>query len=258
MSIERVIVKNYRRFDSLDIRFLPDFNIIVGDNESGKSTLLEAINLALKCQINRRPAAYELHPYLFHIGCVSQFIGDLKSGKRPPPPEILVELYFRNDLDLAETQGTNNSLTEDAQGLSLRICLDEEHCKEEYGSYVSKPAEVRTLPIEYYRVVWQTFAGHALETRWAPLRSCLIDPSSISNTYAANRYVVEFTRDYLTKEQQVNLALSYRKMRDTFAKEPAVGKINEGLATKKGTVSEKELSIAMDMTARARECLNKI
>jgi len=59
-------VKNYRRLRSTDIKLRPDLNIIVGDNESGKSTLLEAINLALKGQINRRPLPqYELHPYLF-------------------------------------------------------------------------------------------------------------------------------------------------------------------------------------------------
>jgi putative ATP-dependent endonuclease of the OLD family len=78
MSIERVIVKNYRKLASADIRFRPDFNIIVGDNESGKSTLLEAINLALKNQINRRPAAYELHPYLFNARCIAQYVENLR------------------------------------------------------------------------------------------------------------------------------------------------------------------------------------
>ena len=61
MTIERVIVKNYRALRSADITLDPELNVIVGDNESGKSTLLEAINLALRCQLNRRPAAYELH-----------------------------------------------------------------------------------------------------------------------------------------------------------------------------------------------------
>ena len=70
MCIERVIVKNYRALASVDLAIRPHLNIIVGNNESGKSTLLEAINLALKCQLNRRPAAAELHPYLFNTGCV--------------------------------------------------------------------------------------------------------------------------------------------------------------------------------------------
>ena len=80
MSIERVIIKNYRALASTDISLGSDLNVIVGDNESGKSTLLEAINLALKCQINRRPTAYELHPFLFNTGCVAQFIDALNRG----------------------------------------------------------------------------------------------------------------------------------------------------------------------------------
>jgi putative ATP-dependent endonuclease of the OLD family len=251
MSIERVIVKNYRALASTDIRLRRDFNIIVGDNESGKSTLLEAINLALKCQINRRPAAYELHPYLFNMACVAKYIEELKTGLRPKPPEILVELYFRESSDLATLKGTNNSLRENAQGVSITICFDDDNYREEYRSYVADPLGVKTIPIEYYKVVWQDFAGDSVDARSMCLRSSLIDPGSISNSYAANKYIVEFTREYLTKEQQVGVALSYRKMRDVFSSDAGISKINEGLAKKKGVVSEKELSIAMDMSARA-------
>jgi recombinational DNA repair ATPase RecF len=85
MCIERVIVKNYRTPDFLDLAIRPHLNIIVGDNESGKSTLLEAINLALKCQINRRSANAELHPYLFSATCVDDFLtkGDCDGIKLP-------------------------------------------------------------------------------------------------------------------------------------------------------------------------------
>jgi len=253
MCIERVIVKNYRALASANIPLRPDFNIIVGDNESGKSTLLEAINLALRCQINRRPAAYEIHPYLFNTECVAEFVEDLKKGDRPLPPEIKVELYLRDSPELAELKGTNNSLSENVPGLSLTICLDDERYKEEYRDYIADPEKVKTLPVEYYRPVWLTFANERepLESRSTPLRSSLIDPGSISDAYAANKYIVEFTREYLTKQQQVALALSYRKMRDVFGSEDGIAKINEGLGKKKGVVSEKELSIAMDMTARA-------
>jgi putative ATP-dependent endonuclease of OLD family len=251
MSIERVIVKNYRALASTDILFRPDFNIIVGDNESGKSTLLEAINLALKYQINRRPAPYELHPYLFNLRCVAQYIENLKKGLRLRPPEILVELYFRENSDFAKFRGTNNSLGENAQGVSVSISLDDDHYGEEFRKYIADPQVVKTIPIEYYRSIWRDFSGEPLDNRSMSLRSSLIDPGSISNTFAANKYIVEFTREYLTPEQQVDVALSYRKMRDIFATESGISKINEGLAKKKGVVSEKELSIAMDMTARA-------
>jgi len=251
MSIERVIVKNYRTLASAEINLRPDLNVIVGDNESGKSTLLEAINLALKCQINRRPAVYELHPFLFNTGCVAQFIDALNRGEGTPPPEIMVELYFTDCDALAELKGTNNSEGENQPGISLTIRLNDEDNKAEYQNYISDPSAVRSIPVEYYEVVWQTFAGERIKPRTIPVRSSLIDPSAISDTYAAGRYVVEFTRDYLSDKEQVDLALSYRKMRDAFRNDPSITRINAGLAKEKGTVTDKTLSVAMDMTARA-------
>ncbi len=53
-QVNRVIIKGYRRFDSLDMTPNPAMNIMVGDNESGKSTLLEAVALTLTGKANGR------------------------------------------------------------------------------------------------------------------------------------------------------------------------------------------------------------
>jgi len=253
MTIERVIIRNYRALRSTDIRFDDDVNIIVGDNESGKSTLLEAINLALRSQINRRPAAYELHPYLFNRDAVAEFIVAHRAGEPIPPPEILVELYFRESAAVAEFKGSNNSERDDnAHGISFVIRLDEENCGEEYRAYVADGDALNDIPIEYYKIEWRSFAwGPNLTPQAVPIKSALIDPSAISNTYSANKYVLEIVRDYLTKAQQVDLALSYRQMRDEFQSDERIRAINTDLAGKTGIVSDKTLSVAMDTTTRA-------
>ena len=66
MYISRVIVRNYRCLKAADVTLNPDLNIIVGNNECGKSTLLEAIHLALSGQLNGRPIQMELHPHCLH------------------------------------------------------------------------------------------------------------------------------------------------------------------------------------------------
>jgi putative ATP-dependent endonuclease of OLD family len=66
LYISRVIICNYRCLKTADVTLNPDLNTIVGDNESGKSTLLEAIHLALTGQLNGRPIQTELHPHLFN------------------------------------------------------------------------------------------------------------------------------------------------------------------------------------------------
>jgi predicted ATP-dependent endonuclease of OLD family len=250
VTIERVIVRNYRTLYNADLTFGPGTNIIVGDNESGKSTLLEAINLALKCQLSRRPAAYELHPFLFSSETVADFIASHKAGKPKPPPEILIELYLRDDKDLAVLKGTMNSEMLDQPGIALKIKLDD-NFQDEYREYVKNPDELGSIPIEYYEIEWLSFAGDILTSKAIPVKSVLIDPSSISNTHAANRYVLEIVRDYLTKVQSVELALSYRKMRDEFQNDDRISAINLDLASKIGVVSDKRLSVAMDVTSRA-------
>jgi putative ATP-dependent endonuclease of OLD family len=251
MCIERVIVKNYRTLKMLDLPLRPHLNIVVGDNETGKSTLLEAINLGLKCQINRRSAATELHTYLFNIEAVMEYVESLKAGKPIEPPKIRIELYLKDCPEFSIFRGTNNSLQEDKPGIGVCIELDSEAFGEEYKAYIADPTRVNDLPVEYYKVDWRDFSGEAVNARKFPVESALIDPSAISNTYAANKYVLEIARDFLGHKEKVELALSYRQLRDKFLTDPHVASINTELAKKTGTVTEKTLSMALDMTARA-------
>jgi putative ATP-dependent endonuclease of OLD family len=52
--IERVVIRGYRCFKLLDFEPNARLNIVVGDNAAGKSTLLEAIGLALTGRSNGR------------------------------------------------------------------------------------------------------------------------------------------------------------------------------------------------------------
>jgi len=71
MHITRTIIKNYRCLQDSNIELNEKLNILVGDNECGKSTFLQAIQLALTWQLNGRPIQSELHPYLFNSTAVT-------------------------------------------------------------------------------------------------------------------------------------------------------------------------------------------
>ena len=248
--IKRVIIKNYKGLRNADVEFVRDLNILVGDNETGKSTLLEAINLGLTGQLNRRPAAYELHPFLFNLECTREFLSVLHEGRQAAPPEISVEIFFYDDAKLSELKGTNNSLREDCPGLVLRILLDDAFTAE-YSACLTQQERMTMIPIEYYCVQWLGFDGNPIKLQKLPLRPILIDPSALNNLYSANRYVVEIARDLLSPSQQANLALSYRKMRDAFHSDEGVAAINQQLQQETSVVSDKKLSVALDMTAKA-------
>jgi putative ATP-dependent endonuclease of the OLD family len=253
VKLKRCIVKNFRCLRNADLSFGDRINIVVGDNEAGKSTLLEAINLALRGQINRRPAAFEIHPFMFNQVAVREFLEAHKSGNPVPPPEIRVELYFDDDEALGEFKGLNNTKADDqANGLYFSIALDEENFGAEYAAYIADTDALTDIPIEYYTTEWRSFAwGASLTPQAIPLKSAFIDPSAISNTYAANKYVVEIVRDYLSPQDRVDLALSYRGMRAQFHDDARISAINKKLKEQSTEITEKTLSIAMDVTTRA-------
>jgi len=72
--IEKILIHNYKLFKDFELDFNSDINILVGDNETGKSTILEAINLALTKKLNGRYLENELSPYLFNIEIVKKFL----------------------------------------------------------------------------------------------------------------------------------------------------------------------------------------
>ena len=251
MFLTRVIVENYRCLKKANVPLNPGLNVIVGNNECGKSTLLEAIHLALSGQLNGRPIQTELHPHLFHSQVVLDYIDALRKKKPDSPPAILIELYFHDHADLAKLKGTNNTRKEDAPGVVLSIEFNSEF-KEEYAEYVEDPTIMRTLPIEYYIVRWRSFAENDINTaRSIPLKPSLIDASTIRNNSAASRYVVDIMKESLSQSQKVDLALSYRLMKDAFLDEEKVKSINTALANKKGHISDKTLSVSLDTSSRS-------
>ncbi len=250
MFISNVVIKNYRCLSDSVIELNSNLNIIVGDNECGKSTFLEAVYLGLSGQLNGRSILSELHPHLFNAGVVAHYIDGLVNKTPSPPPSILIEIYFADDPALARLKGKNNSKKEDAPGVKLLIEFNDDY-KSEYASYIEDPRLIKTVPVEYYIVRWRDFADNDITSRSIPIKPCFIDASTIRNNAAASRYVLDIVKDSLTKKQQVDLALSYRMMKDRFLADAKVEEINKSLAKKKGHISDKALSLSLDTSSRA-------
>ena len=70
--IQKIVLKNFRRFRDATIDFTGGLNIIVGDNEAGKSTVLDAINLALTSRWQGKFFATELVPHFINLDATTQ------------------------------------------------------------------------------------------------------------------------------------------------------------------------------------------
>lgn len=249
MSIARVVIKNYRRHRDSTIELDKKMNIVVGDNECGKSTFLEAIHLALSGQLNGRTIHSELHPYMFNTQVVKEYIDSIIAKKPIAPPAITIEIYFSNDTSLARLKGTNNSRKEDLPGVKLSIEYNDDYSSE-YAAYIAAPELLRAVPIEYYTVKWRDFAGNDITARSIPLKPSFIDASTIRNHLGANRYVIEMVKGCLDKKQQVDLALSYRLMKDQFLEDANVKAVNAALASRTSGISDKTVSVSLDTSSR--------
>ena len=250
MILEKLIAKNYRTLRDVAIDFQEHLNIIVGDNECGKSTILEAINLGLSGQLNGRSIQNELHPFLFNRQTVTDFIESLKSASPKEPPKIIIELYLKDDPELVRLRGSINSLKRNCPGIVFSIEFDESF-SQEYSEYIKTPETIRNIPIEYYGVYWRSFANDNITSRSIPVSSTLIDASTIRHNTGANKYILEIMKDYLQPEQRVQLSLSYRKMKDLFLSDDNVKKVNKILSDTKGSITDRTLSISLDSSSKS-------
>ena len=110
MHITKVHIENFKCFKgSFRFKVNEGINIFVGNNEAGKSSIIEAIHLALSGLFNGKYLRNELTQYVFNNEIVSEYISKLEAVTGIPiPPHILIEIFIEGD-DLAELEGINNS-----------------------------------------------------------------------------------------------------------------------------------------------------
>ncbi|TXT40486.1 MAG: conjugative transposon DNA recombination protein [Comamonadaceae bacterium] len=82
--LNKIKVQGYRLHKNLSVDVNQKFNLIVGANESGKSTLIEAITLGLTGRVNGRSVSEELNPHWFNANLVKDFIQKRAKGINAP------------------------------------------------------------------------------------------------------------------------------------------------------------------------------
>lgn len=246
--INEIIVRNFKGFDTFELKLNAGLNIVVGNNEAKKSTILEAVALALTRRINGRLVEQELSPFLFNKACVGNFLAELKAGKKPVMPSILVELYLDDGPAVAHLRGTNNSRKADAVGLKLEILFDEDY-KQEYADWLADKAEKSVLPSEYCKVQWLSFANGAITARSVPVAVFSIDATSIRLQSGTDYFVQTILSDGLSAKERVALAIAYRGLKEQFSKTESIKGINKGLT--KAPLSGKDLTVGIDISQKS-------
>ena len=131
MLLESLHVLNFKKFKDKVFDFNEDVNILVGDNNAGKSTILEALEIVLNFQYRGRSFSIEFSPDLFNSETVTAF---LNSPKTPADlPVLSIEAYMKH---VPDYRGTNNNLLKDAEGVRVIAYFDPDFTDAYKASYV--------------------------------------------------------------------------------------------------------------------------
>lgn len=209
-SIRKIRIINFKRFKDYTIVPNERINILVGDNESGKSSVLEAIDLVASGNV-RKVEAIGLDR-LINIDAVNEFLaGERKFDKLPI---LRVELYLSGIFDHT-MNGRNNSENVICDGIRL-VCEP----NDEYRTEISEALSVNTdyFPYDYYKIRFSTFADEGYTGRKKNLCCIMIDSSSMNSEYATNNFVRRMYMQYMernTKDRTFHKS-QYRQMRNKF------------------------------------------
>ena len=249
MNISKVHIENFKIFKgSFDLILNKGVNILVGNNEAGKSTIIEAIHLALTGLYNGRYLKNELSQYVFNNQIIEEYINSLEPANETKQlPQILIELYFDGD-NLAEFEGDGNSQKSKSTGISLKIAFDEKY-QSEYEELV-KIGGIKTLPIEYYNILWSSFArDENITTKTLPIKSALIDSASNKLQNGSDIYISRIVKDFLESEEIVKVSQAHRQMKDTFMEHTAILAINEKIKTA-SKISDKKVELSVELSSK--------
>ena len=224
MYISRIKLHNFKRFKSFDKEFNRGLNILVGNNEVGKSTILEAIHLALTGMYRGRYLKNDLTQYIFNQEAVQEYFQELRDGKYPQAPFMSIEIWF--DECPSFTGNTNSESDVKKAGLTYSVILNDDYARE-FNEFV-RNEDVQTLPIEYYTVVWQSFRRDPLMSRKIPLKSFFID-GSITQVSLSGAFIAHILHNILTDTDCVNLSHVHREYQQYIENHEKIKELNERL-----------------------------
>ncbi len=182
--IKSLHIEGFKKFRILDVEFDEHMNILVGENEAGKSTILDAIKTVLNQQY--RLADKSVLRDLFNAKTVEEFEAN-PSVKTLPRILIEIELILdaktkNADYFYGEVYG---ALKKQDEKFGIRF-----ECKydELLGAGMEQSIMEKKIPYEYYAFSWMTFANNPYQIIRRPLQFLAIDTTSNGTAPSFNSY----------------------------------------------------------------------
>lgn len=211
--IEKIKFFNFKRFESFSVELDKKLNLFIGDNDSGKSSILLAIDITLSG--NRKKVESLGLETLFNNKVVDDFLVLSKEERLfKNLPTLQVELYL-NEQDNPDLNGEWNSDEATSDGL-LFLCKPQDDLVAEINEILQ--SDNPSFPFEYYSIIFKTFQGSSYTGYRKFLRHLLIDNTLISNEYATKSYIKTVYNSNAKEVEQNKHKYEYRQNKKDFQK----------------------------------------
>lgn len=241
MIIDKIKVKNYKIFKEKIIPLNENMNIFVGENDAGKSTILEIINLITTGKINGYFIDRQITVNFFNYEVRKNYIEKITAGEYVELPEIMIEAYCKKE-DNSDFKGTNNTLGEECPGIAFYYRFDQDN-SDIYKKKL-KEGKILDIPLEFYKIEFIGFHGSSVTSKYLPFKVAAIDASKRDYNNLLNRFVSENMEQFLSDEDKVMLRSEYRKSIMSFNNLPNIKLLNSKL---KENVKLNEKSISINL-----------
>ncbi|WP_329736853.1 ATP-dependent nuclease [Clostridium phoceensis] len=212
ITITKIHLINYKRFCDYIVEPNPNINILAGDNEVGKSSIIEAIDLVASGNV-RKVETIGVDK-LLNINAVRAFMAGPHTFELLP--KLTIELYLDGHGTFGpEMNGKNNTSGLLCDGIRL-ICQPNQDYYNEIVNSMREQADY--FPYDYYSVRFSTFADEGYSSYKKKLRTILIDSGTMNSEYATNDFIKRMyrqcTEDHI-EERAVHRS-KYRQLKDSF------------------------------------------
>lgn len=211
MFIEQLKIKGFKKFADFSVSFKEHINVLIGENEAGKSTILEAIDIVLNQKIFNTTNNFEKYfnkENVFHYK---------KNPSIDNLPKIEIELFFNDDKDIKNEyfNGLHSSLAPVSKnGIAFTYKFDENY-RELLENMYDEDYDENFIPTDYYIAEWITFSGRKYINKKNPIKNVLID-NSIRKNSLFDSYSKRIFNNSIEPANKQNLSHQFRKSVQNF------------------------------------------
>lgn len=208
--IKKIKLSNFKRFKDFSVEFDNSLNLLIGDNEAGKSTILSAIDIVLSG--SRSKVETVGLENLFNVDVISDFLDSEKNYS--DLPKLYVEIFLNDQGDYRFNGQAHSEDGITADGIRL-ICEPNNDHSEDISRILDQAD--RNFPFEFYTISFKTFAGESYSGYSKPLKHLLLDSSQINNEHATRQYIKTLYQSKVEAGQKNKHHNEYRKHKERFS-----------------------------------------